>query len=386
MQNSSPVTGVGAKRMHILLLSAYDAHSHRRWRRGLVAAFPEHAWTVLTLPPRNFSWRIRGNSLSWALAERAVLEQPFDLLIATSITDLSALKGMVPPLAAVPSLVYFHENQFAYPARPTARDCHEPKLVNLYAALAADRVLFNSEYNRQSFLQGVQVFLDTMPDAVPSNVVERLAVSSGTLPVPLETDWFAEHNKAVRNDYPFTLIWNHRWEYDKAPERLFGAMRQLQQAGADFRLHVVGQQFRQQPAVFAEMHPLLKDHIGAWGMVESESGYRRLLQQSHVALSTAMHEFQGLALLEATACGCIPLAPDRLAYPEFVPEEFRYPSFPDDPARESDAIAARLLALYASHQRGELSGPPDVSGLSWACLKQVYEAEISQCGRSGKGV
>ena len=130
------------------------------------------------------------------------------------------------------------------------------------------------------------------------------------------------------------------------------------------------------------MYPLLKEHIGAWGMVESESEYRRLLQQSHVALSTALHEFQGLALLEATACGCIPLAPDRLAYPEFVPAEFRFPSFPDDPASESDAIATRLLALYARHQRGELPGPPDVSDLSWTHLRQAYEAEIDTHGAS----
>ncbi len=362
--------------MRILLLSAYDAHSHRRWRRGLVAAFPEHDWTVLTLPPRNFSWRIRGNSLSWALAERAVLEQPRELLIATSMTDLSALKGMVPALAAQPSLVYCHENQFAYPASPAARDCHEPKMVGLYSALAADRVLFNSEYNRQSFLHGVQAFLDGMPDAVPPGVVERIAGNSGTLPVPLEADWFAVPGRDERGGGPFTIVWNHRWEYDKAPERLFGALQQLQQAGADFRVHVIGQQFRRQPAVFAEMHTLLKPQIGAWGMVDSAAGYRRLLQHSHVALSTALHEFQGLALLEATACGCVPLAPDRLAYPEFLPAAFRYPSFPDDPERESAAIAAHLLALYASYQRGELPEPPDVSGLSWARLKPAYEVEI----------
>lgn len=377
MTNDLPTSGSGASGMRILLLSAYDAHSHRRWRRGLVAAFPEHEWTVLTLPPRNFSWRIRGNSLSWAFAEREVLQQPRDLLIATSMTDLSALAGMVPSLAAVPSLLYCHENQFAYPARTVARDCHEPKMVSLYAALAAGRVVFNSEYNRQSFLLGVQAFLAGMPDAVPPGVVEHLARNSGTLPVPLETDWFAGRAAAMRKDGPFTIVWNHRWEYDKAPERLFSALLQLKQAGADFRVHVIGQQFRQRPAVFAEMYPLLRDHIGAWGMEKTASGYRRLLQQSHVTLSTAIHEFQGLALLEATACGCIPLAPDRLAYPEFVPAAFRYPSFPDDPDSESNTIATHLLALYASHQRGDLPAAPDVSGLSWACLRPDYEAEIN---------
>jgi hypothetical protein len=48
--------------MRVLLLSPYDAHSHRRWRKGLVAAFPDWQWTVLTLPPRFFLWRVRGNT------------------------------------------------------------------------------------------------------------------------------------------------------------------------------------------------------------------------------------------------------------------------------------------------------------------------------------
>jgi len=53
--------------MKILLLSAYDAASHRHWREMLVTGFPEHDWTVLTLPPRHFNWRMRGNALSWAM-------------------------------------------------------------------------------------------------------------------------------------------------------------------------------------------------------------------------------------------------------------------------------------------------------------------------------
>ena len=158
-----------------LLLSAYDAHSHRRWRRGLVTAFPDWDWTVLALPPRNFSWRVRGNSLSWAFSERHTLEQSCDVIIATSMTDLSALKGMVPSLAMTPSLVYCHENQFAYPHQPEREPRNEPRITGLYAMLAADRVLFNSEYNRTSLLDGARALLAQMPDAVPHGVLDQLA-------------------------------------------------------------------------------------------------------------------------------------------------------------------------------------------------------------------
>ena len=98
--------------MRILLLSAYDADSHVYWRKGLVEHLDEHEWTVLSLPGRYFSWRMRGNSLSWAFEQRELLSQAYDLVVATSMTDLSALRGFVPSLAQIPTLVYFHENQF----------------------------------------------------------------------------------------------------------------------------------------------------------------------------------------------------------------------------------------------------------------------------------
>ena len=361
--------------MRILLLSAYDAHSHRRWRQGLVDAFPDWQWTVLALPPRNFLWRVRGNSLSWAFAEREALEQPYDLLLATSMTDLSTLKGMVPSLAHVPGIVYCHENQFAYPDRREQQP-NEPVFVSLYAVLAADRVMFNSSYNRQTFLEGSQAFLQKMPDAVPPGVIEHIADRSCVIPVPLEEHWFAGSTRPLAGEGPFTIVWNHRWEYDKAPERMFAALLKLHEDGVDFRVHVVGQQFREQPPVFAEMRPLLVTHIGEWGMVESDTAYRRLLQESHVVLTTALHEFQGLAVLEAVASGCIPLVPDRLAYPEFIPEEFRYPSYPDDAGRESEAIATRLQSLAKDFQEGRFPQAPNLSRLSWSQLRPAYEREI----------
>jgi glycosyltransferase involved in cell wall biosynthesis len=361
--------------MRVLLLSAYDAHSHRRWREGLVAAFPEWDWTVLSLPPRNFAWRIRGNSLSLAFGERALLERPCDLLLATSMTDLSTLRGLVPALTRLPTLVYCHENQFAYPEGGRQPVRVEPLMVNLYTLLAADRVIFNSAWNRDSCLDGIQGLLKKMPDAVPPGVVAHIAAKSRLLPVPLETDWFAAAGM-VRSEEPLTIVWNHRWEYDKGPERLFTALLQLQQAGMDFRVHVIGQQFREQPAVFADMHARLGAHIASWGMVQDPADYRQILRCSHVVLSTALHEFQGLAVQEAVASGCVPLVPDRLAYPEFFSDPCRYPSYIDDVEREGAAIADRIVQWCGSGDEGGLPPVPDLSSLSWASQKSAYAAEL----------
>ena len=80
--------------MRVLLLSAYEAVSHRYWANSLMAEVNEVDWTLLSLPPRYFSWRIRGNPLSWWLKEYERLNQPYDVVLATSMVDIATLVGL----------------------------------------------------------------------------------------------------------------------------------------------------------------------------------------------------------------------------------------------------------------------------------------------------
>ncbi|MFW2403297.1 MAG: tRNA-queuosine alpha-mannosyltransferase domain-containing protein [Gammaproteobacteria bacterium] len=366
--------------MRILLLSAYDAASHRRWREGLVAQFPEHDWRILTLPARHFSWRIRGNSLTWAMSDRGVLEQEYDLVVATSMVDLSTLKGLVPKLANVPSIAYFHENQFAYPSSGRQFDSVDPQMVTLYTALAADRLAFNSDYNRVTFLRGVETLLARFPDAVPTGIVAALAEQSVVLPIPLEDACFAPRSMARSNAQPLHVVWNHRWEYDKGPDRLLGMVECLLALDVEFELSVLGQSFREQPPAFDALRRRLDDNPGTlrhWGHIDSVDRYRRHLQSADVALSTSLHDFQGLAILEAVAAGCLPLVPDRLCYGEWFGPEFRYASSIDDAGLEAGNVAASLRALATRKRTGSLPPPPDMQPFAWARLAEGYAALLS---------
>ena len=160
----------------ILLLSAYDAGSHQRWREQLVASQPDFDWEVLALPPRFFRWRIRGNALTWL--QEPALKAHYDLLVVTSMVDLASLKGFHPHLARTPTILYMHENQFAYPDSGRQHSSAEPKIVNLYSAVAADKVLFNSAWNRDSFLDGARRFLEMMPDGLPDGLLEGIGRKS----------------------------------------------------------------------------------------------------------------------------------------------------------------------------------------------------------------
>lgn len=365
--------------LRILLLSGYDAVSHRRWRQELQEQLPHHHFTQLYLPPRYFSWRIRGNSLTWAFSERELLEQPYDLIIATSMVDLSALRGFIPALARIPTLLYFHENQFAYPLSDTQFPSVEPQMITLYSALCADALVFNSEFNRTTFIAGVDALLRKLPDGVPSGMLELLHGRSHILSVPLAQGYFAA---AAQKVAPFTVIWNHRWEYDKGPDRLlamfkiFFAARSTSTETPVIKVHIVGQQFRQQPAAFAELRELLAIHgaLGQWGYVERAEDYRKLLCESHLVLSTALHDFQGLAVLEAVAAGCLPLVPERQAYPEWFGKEFCYLSDIKNPAHEAQAMAKALTARTKEFKRGAFPVALDITHLSWTGMASEYDA------------
>ncbi|WP_018872305.1 DUF3524 domain-containing protein [Thioalkalivibrio sp. ALJ16] len=345
------------ERPTILLLSAYRADSHAAWADWLTTTFDAFDWQVLELPGRHFRWRIRGNPISWL--DRLEGLQP-DAVIASSMVDLATLRGLHPALARSPTLYYVHENQFAYPRGQRQHPSLDPQMVQLYAALAADRVLFNSAYNRDSFLDGVETLLARMPDAVPAGLGARLRDRSRVLPVPIRAATVA----AGPRD-PGLILWNHRWEYDKAPETFAAALNRLTARGVPFRLALLGARPEPPPKVLTALRERLGGHIVADRHLP-RSDYEALLARAGIAVSTAVHEFQGLAMLEATAAGATPLVPDALAYREQYPDTCRYP------AADAEALATRLQAWLQD-------GPPpapDVRAWTEPALRPRWEQAL----------
>lgn len=337
--------------MRVLLLSAYAAPSHVYWQRGLYAMCPEWEWQLLSLPARHFGWRVRGNPLYWSLAQREVLEQPYDLLVATSMVDLATLRGLVPGLARIPSILYFHENQFAYPQQAGQRELLEVQMVSLYSSLAADRCLFNSSYNRDTFLAGCEALLNKLPDKVPTGIVDRLAQRSEVVPVPLlltprdQLQPWWPGTPGVYPLRPLRLVWPARFEYDKGPALLLAVLRQLETAGVKYELALVGQQFRRSPGEFATIESEFSHRLVQFGYLKETLDYQQLLLASDIVLSTAAHEFQGIAVMEAAALDCVPVVPGRLAYPEFYPQQNCYPDCAGDIAAQARAATTLIIRL-----------------------------------------
>lgn len=242
-------------------------------------------------------------------------------------------------------------------------------MVNLYSALAADCVVFNSAYNRDSFIDGARTFLKKMPENLPAaKPLEALRARAMVLPVPIADG--PESSTAVNKTVPKRIVWNHRWEYDKNPDDFFAVLFALSDAGVVFELAVLGQRFRQAPAIFDEAEQRLAKHSVAWGP-QPEHAYRELLDSAGIVVSTTWHEFQGLAIMEAAQRGALPLVPDRLCFPALYPPAYRY-----DGTREG--LYTRLNAwLTDPDSRPEAL---DTTAWEWPAWREAYRQLLTVKG------
>lgn len=286
---------------------------------------------------------MRGAAL-WFVREIKNLKS-FDGLIATNMMSLSDFRTLAGP-DCPPVLLYFHENQFAYPLAPGERMDYQYGFTDITTALAADRVVFNSRFHYETFFSLIPVFLNRMPEFRPVWVMETIRSKSGVLypgcrfSPPADNEFPEEKEE---NGQPPLIVWNHRWEFDKAPEIFFQALDTVADKGADFRLALLGENFRRVPDVFASAKERYKKQIVHYGYLKSRSEYIRMLCQGGIAISTAIQENFGISVAEALRFGCLPLLPDRLSYPEILPAEFHA----DFLYRSPDDLAEKLFRIIA---------------------------------------
>ena len=82
-----------------------------------------------------------------------------------------------------------------------------------------------------------------------------------------------------------------------------------------------------------------KPKLSIPGFAKNLEDYWSLLKQMDVVVSTANHEFFGIAICEAIWAGAIPIVPDRLSYREHIPGSCRYQTLDD---------AVSMVAHYTS--------------------------------------
>jgi glycosyltransferase involved in cell wall biosynthesis len=253
-----------------------------------------------------------------------------DMILATSMLDLTTFLALTRHRTHnIPVALYMHENQLTYPWSPQDRDVKKKRdrhyaFINYASALASDRVFFNSKYHRDSFLDALPGFLHRFPDKKGKENVKVIAEKSEVLPLGMDLKSLdaAQHAEKEKYQEP-VILWNHRWEYDKRPEEFFETLFQLDESGVDFRLVVLGERNEMQPDIFDRAKERLSGHILRWGYTDETEDYAAWLWRADILPVTSVQDFFGGSVVEAMYCNCHPLLPNRLAYPEHLPESLK---------------------------------------------------------------
>jgi glycosyltransferase involved in cell wall biosynthesis len=363
--------------MRFLFIEPFYGGSHRDFVKGLVA-HSCHDVHVVHLPARFWKWRMRGAALHFI---RTIDDlTAYDGMITTglmSLADFTALcAGRRPP-----ALVYLHENQLTYPlARGEQMDL-QFGFTDITTALCADRILFNSRFHFDHFFKMLPGFIAQMPEYKPGWVGDAIRKKAGVLHPGCRFTSDVLDPPLLPSGPPI-VIWNHRWEFDKQPETFFNALDQVDRMGIDFRLALLGENYQSAPCAFTSARHRFADKIVQYGYVRSKDAYVDWLKKGFVAVSTAIQENFGIAMIEAMRFGCLPLLPNRLAYPEVLPREFHA-----DFLYRDDVDLVKKLATLLRHPERFVCHRPVLANMmarhAWSEVAGRYDRELELLAGAG---
>ncbi|XP_065493586.1 tRNA-queuosine alpha-mannosyltransferase isoform X4 [Caloenas nicobarica] len=396
--------------MSVLLIEAFYGGSHKQLMDLLQEELQDDC-VLCTLPAKKWHWKARTAALYFM--QTVPTSTNYRVLFASSVLNLAELVALRPDLGKLKKVLYFHENQLAYPVQKCQERDFQYGYNQVLSCLVADVVVFNSAFNMESFLTSIGKFMKLIPDHRPKDLEKIIRPKCQVLYFPVRfpdvSRFMPEHklahlekvigvkrngdayqleglpgrqksgdlmknsnahgesglctpqheglpsplpaperlNKAEASEStnpcqeedkqhltfnlcnimsgrdsqqrPLHVAWPHRWEHDKDPETFFKVLLKLKEKDLPFHVSVLGEAFAEIPDIFSEAKKALGSSVLHWGYLPSKDDYFQALCMADVVISTAKHEFFGVAMVEAVYCGCYPLCPKALVYPEIFP-------------------------------------------------------------------
>ena len=327
--------------LNVLAVEPWLGGSHFRFLETW-SGHSAHAIEILGLPARHWQWRMEASAFTLAQRLSRGGQTP-DVIVASDYVDLPRLRGFLPPhLRATPTLLYLHENQLTYPQQAPDPDRNHYGFTNVLSCLSADAIAFNSRFHRQDFHAAARALLQRLPSPAPRTEFEAAMENAQVIYPGIDLEALPL-GAGPPSDAPLRLAFNHRWEHDKDPVGFLDAVLAARDTGAQIEVVMLGEAFERTPDGLQERLERL-DRALLWsGFKPDRAEYARALGECDLVVSSARHEFYGMALLEGLACGCSPLAPDRLAYPEHLPGADLY--------TDLDGLCAALVRAAATANR-----------------------------------
>lgn len=343
-----------------------------------------HHIDFVSLPGEFWRWRMRG--AAYDLAEKlkehlnslAEAKKSVDCLVVSGLVDVAGLLGFArKEVQGLAVALYLHESQLLYP-HPKGRPPQDTfALINWSSMLVADQIWFNSRFHSNAIFAALPELLSRqgLPHQGHLDALALCEQKSSVLypPVELISNGLFEdnatdgaHRSGIQVEAKTTnrfenaklikahksekdahvseiahraegvlpshkksgplVLWNQRWEHDKAPQRVFKALAKAAEAGIDFHVAIAGEsapfeEREDRKSATGRCFEVLKDRIVLDRFCSREE-YLELLAMSDVVISAATHEFFGISIVEAVAGGAVALLPNRLSYPELIPADF----------------------------------------------------------------
>jgi len=360
----------------IALIEPYFTGSHSQWALSL-KKFSEHHIEIFSMKGNYWKWRMHGGAITLS---KELNRSSFraDVILATDMLDLATFLSLLNKKPRA-SAIYFHENQLTYPWSPKDRDIKEKRdfhygFINITSALVANAVYFNSEFHKTSFINAVSKFLKSFPDYNNLDSKDKILFKSQKLQLGLNLKKFDNFNVEKRNDIP-VLLWNHRWEYDKNPKDFFDVINMLKKDNIQFKLVLLGERFGNYPEEFKNAINNFKDEILHIGYVKSFDEYAEWLWKSDIIPITSNQEFFGVSCIEAIYCKCIPLLPNRLAFPE----HFKNKKFNNYFYESKDHLYVKLKKILCEFRAKKTPDfRKEIIKYDWQKTIKIYDNQFSE--------
>lgn len=310
--------------MNILAIEPYYSGSHKAFLKGLEKN-SRHNIIPIKLNYKGWKWRMHGDSVTLAELTKQVKE-PIDVLMTSSMTNLPAFLALNNPrFAHTPKIMYMHDNQFTRPIpEGEVRDltyCY----INYLSMLVADRLLFSSQFHLDDLLEALPGFLDNFPGDKHHHTVDQIREKSVVMHPGLDLKYFDKLPDTREQNKRPVIVWNQRWQFDRNPAMFFRVLNRLNDIDLKFDLILAGDSKHEKPEEFEKAWKRFGSQITHFGYVDDKDAYSKLLHSGDIVVSTASYEFFCVSIMEAIYCGCHPLVPNTIHYPELIPESLHKP-------------------------------------------------------------
>ena len=344
------------KQLNIVLIEPFFTGSHKAWADGYKKN-SNHNINILFLKGKHWKWRMHGGAITLGkLYQQYIVNNGTpDLLLVTDMLNLPVFISLV-KLQNIPVISFFHENQLSYPWSTQDRDKeknrdHHYGFINYTTTLCSNKIMFNSDFHKNSFITALIKFLKMFPDHQQLSNVDIINNKSVVSYLGLDLKKFDKYKKIKKNKTPI-ILWNHRWEYDKNPFDFFECLKKIKSEGINFKLVILGEEYDTEMDIFTNARETFKDQIIHIGYCKSFKEYAQWLWKTDFLPVTINQDFFGASIMEAVYCEIHPLLPKRLSYPELFDYKINNDKYFYD---NNDELYEKLKDLLINHNNKQES-------------------------------